>query len=79
MVDLKTLVWKTSVDPKLLKNCLRKNQKERAPKELSEEGRKVFAELMEHFGLLFAGDKIGIPKELKKKVVEALHFGQPDR
>ena len=37
-----------------------------------------FSELTERFGLLFAGDKIAIPEELKKQVVDALHFGHSD-
>ena len=58
MLDIKTLIQKTSVDP--LKNCLRNNERERAPEEFSP----VFTE---HIGLLFVGEKIVKPEELKKK------------
>ena len=37
----------------------------------------VFGEITERFGLLFAGDKIVVPEELKREVVDALHFGHP--
>ena len=75
MVALKTLINKTSVDPKLrqLKISLRNNQKERASEELSP----VSNELTEGFELLFAGGKIVIPEEFKKRVVEVLHFDHP--
>ena len=74
MVDVKTLIHKTSVDPKLLhlKICLRNNRKERAPENFSP----VLSKVIERLGL-FTGDKIVIPEELKKQVVEALHFGHP--
>ena len=63
---------KHSIDPKLLKlkNCLQNNQKERAPKELS-------PVVTKQFGLLFAGEKIVTGEELRKKVVDPLHFGHP--
>ena len=38
---------------------------------------RVFNEIIERFGLLFAGYKIVIPEKLTKQVVDALHFGQP--
>ena len=76
MVDLKTLIHKISVDPQLLrlKICLRNDHKERAPEEISP----VFIEFTKRFGLLFAGDKIVRPEELKKQVVDTLHFGHPE-
>ena len=74
MVDLKTLIQRTLIDPKLLQLIiwLRKNQKEQAPEEISA----VISKLTKRFGL-FVGNKIRIPEDLKKQVVEALHFGQP--
>ena len=79
MMDKKTLIRKISVDPKLLqmKTCIRNNQKKRAPLPPSEETSPVFTKLTERFGLLFAADKIVIPDELKKRVVDALYFGRP--
>ena len=63
MIDLKTLIHKTSVVPKQLqlKICVCTNQKDRAPEEFSS----VFSEITEPFGLLFAGYRILIPDELK--------------
>ena len=65
MVALKFLVCKTSVDPKLLqlKICLRNNQREQTPKELSP----VLTELTNRFGLLFVGDNIVITEKLEKR------------
>ena len=75
MVKLKSLLEKTSVDPNTLqlKNCLRNIQKERAPEQFSP----VLTNLTEQFGLLFAGDKMVVPEEIKKRVKDALHFGHP--
>ena len=76
MVDIETLVHKTSVDPKLLllKVCLRNNENERAPEDIFP----VITGLTERFGLLLAGNKIIIPEELEEEVVDALHFGHPE-
>ena len=75
MTDLKTLIHKTSVDPKLLqlKICVRNKHKERALEEFS----LVFSEITERFGLLFAEDRIVVPEELKRPVLDALRFRQP--
>ena len=72
LVGLKTLINKTSVDPKLLqlKICLRNNQKERAPKEYTP----VFCKVTERFVSTLEGDKLVIPGQLKKQVVDGLHF-----
>ena len=63
MVDLKTLIHKTSVDPKLLqlKRCVRNKLKDRDPEEFSP----VFIEITKRFALLFAGDRIAVPEKLK--------------
>ena len=63
-VDLKVRIHKPLVDPKLLqlRICIQNNQKGRTPNEFSP----VFSELLERFGLLFVGDKIFIPEEVKK-------------
>ena len=52
-IDIKTLMHKTSVDPKLiqLKICVRNNQKDSAPEKLSS----VFSDNTERFAWLFAG------------------------
>ena len=73
MVDLKTMINKASGYPKLLqlRICLRNNQKERAREEFSP----VVSGPTERLAFLFAGDRIVIPQEIKKQVVEAVHFG----
>ena len=75
MIHLKTLIHKTSVDPKLLqlKICVCNKQRDRAGKKISP----VYSKITQQFGWLFAGDKIVIPGELKRPVVDALHFGHP--
>ena len=42
-----------------------------------EECSPAFNEITERIGLVFAGDNIVTPEELKWQVVEALHFGHP--
>ena len=76
IVEMKTLIYKTSVDPSLLQltNCVRNNRKERAPEELSP----VFSKFTECFSLLLAGDKTVVPEELEKEVVDALRCGHPE-
>ena len=75
MVDLQTLIRTISVDWKLLqlRNFLRVDQKERAAEKFSP----VFIELLRQFSLKLAGNKIVIPKDLKKQMVDALYFAQP--
>ena len=75
MMHSKTLIHKTSVYPKLLqlKICSRKNKKKRAPEKFSP----IFTKLTERFVLLIAVDKIVLPEELKKQVVDATYFGHP--
>ena len=75
MIDLKTLIQKISVEIKLLqlKVCVRNKQRDRAPEEISS----LYREITERFGLLFAGDRIVVPEELKRPVVDAFHFGHP--
>ena len=62
-VDIKILIEKTLIDPKVLHMRIRQrnNQKEQA----SEENYLVFTEITERFGLLFAGKKIVKSEELK--------------
>ena len=76
MVDSKALInRKLSVDPKLLQSkiCLRNNQNEQAPEKFNP----VFTKITKRFDLLFARDKNLIPEELKKQLVDAIHFGLP--
>ena len=72
MIDLKTGIHKISVGPKLLqlKICVRNNQKNRAPEEFSS----IFSEITKRCVLQLTGDMIVILDELKRPVVDALHF-----
>ena len=75
MIDLKTRIHKTSIDPIFLqlKIWVRNKQKDRAPEKFSP----VFCEIIEQFGLLFTEDIVVIPEELKRAVVDALQFRHP--
>ena len=74
-IELKTLIHKSSVDPKFLqlKLCVRNKQKDRTPEELS----LILSEITEKFGLVFTGDTVVISGELKRPLVDALNFGHP--
>ena len=73
MIDLKTIIQKNSVDPKILqlKICAMYKQTETATEEISP----VFSEVTDRFYLLFARDKTMILEETKKQVKDAQHFG----
>ena len=77
MVDWKILIQKPLVDPKVLQSkiCLQYSQKERTSEEVSP----VFSKLTKHLGSIFSSDKIVIPGELQKQMVDALHFRQAAR
>ena len=71
MIDLKTLIRKTSLDQKLLqlKNSVPIDQKDETPRNSS-----VFRENTERFDMLIYGDRIVIPERLKRPLVDALQF-----
>ena len=75
MIGSRTLIHKTSLDLKLLqlKICLRNKQIDRAREKFFS----VLGKNTGRFGLLFDGDRIVFPDELKRTVVDALHFGHP--
>ena len=77
MIDLKTLIQKTSVVPKLLQLKIyeKNNQKERGPRNFSP----VFSEIIERFRLLLAGNKGVILEEQRKQFLEALHLRHRDQ
>ena len=70
MTNMETLVGPNLLQ---LKICVRDKQKERTPKESF----LVFSEITKRFGLLFAGNRIVVPEELKIQVVDELQFGHP--
>ena len=71
MVDLKTLINKTQVDPKLLqvKDCARNHQRDRSSIEFTP----VFNKKIDRVSLIFADERIVIP-ELKKKTSSGRTF-----
>ena len=73
LINLKTFILKFSAPAILLqlKICVRNKQEEKDPDGFSP----VFSEITKLFGLLVAGDKIVVPEELKRQVVDELHFG----
>ena len=71
MVDLEALIHKILVDPNWKYVYATIGMIEPLKK------LPVFSELNKRFGLLFAGDKIVDSEELKKRMLEALHFDQP--
>ena len=75
MIVLKTLIYKTLFDPKMLqlKICISNEQKDRTPQGVSS----VFSEITESLILLFASDRIVDPEELKRQVEVALHLEHP--
>ena len=75
MIDVKTLIHKTSVDPRLrqLRIRVRNQQRKRAP----EKTYPVVSGIRKGLGLLLAGGKIVSPEELKKNIVDKLQIRRP--
>ena len=73
MLDLKTLIAKSATDAELsrVRNAMRRNEKNTAP----EAYRTTFEKLSNKWGLTFNDDRMIVPNELRKKLLETLHFG----
>ena len=73
MLDLKTLIAKSTTDAELnrVRDAMRRNEKNTAP----EAYRTTFEKLSNEWGLTFNDDRIIVPTELRKKLLETLHFG----
>ena len=73
MMDLKTLISKTAIDLDLtrVRNSMRREGRETIP----DSYRAVFDELSIRWGLIFVDDQIVIPIDLRRRVVDILHFG----
>ena len=73
MLDLKTLIAKSSTDAELnrVRDAMRRNEKNTAP----EAYRTTFEKLSNKWGLTFNDDQIIVPTELRKKLLETLHLG----
>ena len=73
MLDQKTLISKTAIDPELtrVRSSMRREDRETAP-----EGYKpVFEKLSIRWGLLFVDDQIVVPIDLRRRLFDILHFG----
>ena len=73
MLDLKTLIAKSATDAELnrVRDAMRRNDKNTAP----EAYRTTFEKLSNKWGLTFSDHRIVVPNELRKKLMETLHFG----
>ena len=72
-MDLKTLISKTATDPELthVRNSMRREDREITP-----DGYKpVFDKLSIRWGLVFVDDQIVIPIDLRRRLLDILHFG----
>ena len=73
MLDLKTLIYKTAIDPETtrVRTSMRREEKDTAP----ERYRAVFDKLSVRWGLVFVDDQIAVPIDLRRRLIEILHFG----
>ena len=73
MLDLKNLIAKSTTDAELnrVKLALNREDRNMAP----ELYRPHFENISSKWGLTFLNDKIVVPTELRKKLLDTLHFG----
>ena len=73
MLDLKILISKTAIDREMtrVRASMRREEKDTAPKGY----RQVFDKLSIRWGLVFVDDQIAVPIDLRRKLIEILHFG----
>ena len=73
MLDLKTLISKTAIDPELtrVRASMRREERETTP----EGYRPVFDKLSIRWGLVFMDDQIVVPVDLRRRLLDILHFG----
>ena len=73
MMDLKTLISKTATDPELtqVRNSMRREDREITPDGYEP----VFDKLSIRWGLVFVDDQIVIPIDLRRRLLDNLHFG----
>ena len=73
MMDLKTLIAKTAIDPELtrVRNSMRREDRETIP----DGYRTVFKKLSIRWGLVFVDDQIVVPIDLRRKLLDIIHFG----
>ena len=73
MMDLKTMITKTAIDPELtrVRTSMRREDRETIP----DGYRTVFDKLSIRWGLVFVDDQIVIPIDLRRRLLDILHFG----
>ena len=73
ILDLKTLIAKSNTDAELnwVRDAMRRAERNTAP----EPYRPVFEKLSNKWGLTFNEDRIFVTTELRKKLLDTLHFG----
>ena len=73
MMDLKTLIAKTAIDPELtrVRNSMRREDRETIP----DGYRTVFDKLSIRWGLVFVDDQIVVPIDLRRRLLVIFHFG----
>ena len=73
MLDLKTLISKSAIDPEMtrVRTSMRREERDSAP----EGYRAVFDKLSVRWGLVFVDDQIAVPIDLRRRLIEILHFG----
>ena len=73
MMDSKTLIAKTALDPELtlVRNSMRREDRETIPNGY----RTVFDKLSVRWELVFVDDQIVIPIDLRRRLLDILHFG----
>ena len=73
MLDLKTLIAKSTTDVELnrVRDAMRRNEKNTAPQTY----RRIFEKRSNKWGLSFNDDRLVVPNELRKKLLETLQCG----
>ena len=73
MMDLKTLIARTAIDPELtrVRISMRREDREATP----EGYRQVFGKLSIQWRLIFMDDQIVVPVDLRRRLLDILHFG----
>ena len=73
MFDLKTFISKTAIDPELtrVRASMRREDRDTTP----DGYRSVFDKLSIRWGLVFMDDQIVVPMDLRKRLLDILHFG----
>ena len=73
MLDLKTFISKTAIDPEMtsIRASMWREERDEAP----EGYRPVFDQPSIWWGLVFVNNQIAVPIDLRKRLIEIKHFG----